>query len=139
MWKNCDLVQMSRMAKKFNIDVYMLKHVFNNICTDRCDSFCISDITPIIDFGKIFLKQSIYNNFCLIYFFNKYDNSLLSATFLCFFIPLPCILSAIKSTTRSVTLTPALNNKAASQGAITNPYFCFSFFFDVFNASIRNL
>ena len=46
MWRNCDLVQMSRRAKKFNIDVYMLKHVFNNICTDRCDSFCISDITP---------------------------------------------------------------------------------------------
>ena len=52
MWKNCDLVQMSRMAKKFNTDVYMLKHVFNNICTDRCDSFCISDITPKNRFRK---------------------------------------------------------------------------------------
>ena len=50
--ENCDLVHMSRMAKKFNIDVYMLKHVFNNICTDRCNSFCISDITPKNRFRK---------------------------------------------------------------------------------------
>ena len=56
MWENCDLVQMARMAKKLNIDVYRLKHVFNNICTDRCDSFCISDITPKQRFRKNLLE-----------------------------------------------------------------------------------
>jgi len=60
MWENNDLIQLSHMAKKFNILPQQLKYVFNHICKERTDSFCISDVTSHARYRKnIFEKIEI--------------------------------------------------------------------------------
>ena len=56
LFKNHDVESMSSIARKFNLKVQDLKHMFNYMLTNKYDSLCIDESRP----PEYRLRKNIY-------------------------------------------------------------------------------